>query len=110
VDRTATTFAEFYQGAYERFDQTHRVAGSIPLDLIRCAQDSHETPAPSGDVFVIGTAIASDIRHAWVDVGDGRCPLVDLPGILTLWCRSVWCGSRPRKRPAESGTSPAGTA
>ena len=84
MDRTATTFANFYQDAYESFDQTHRVAGSIPLDLIQCEQDSHETLDPSGDAFVIGTAIASDIRHAWVDVGDGRCPLVDRPGILTL--------------------------
>ena len=84
MDRATTTFAEFYRGAYENFDQTHRVAGSIPLDLILCEQDSHETLDPSGEAFVIGTAITSDIRHAWVDVGDGRCTLVDRPGILTM--------------------------
>ena len=60
----ATDFASFYKDAYGQFEQTHRTAGSVPLDLLMVEQDSHETVERAERMLMAGTVPLSEIAYA----------------------------------------------
>lgn len=71
MEYTAADYVEFYREAYPSFPISHRYGGSIPLEMMRVEQGSHETRDIFADEIVVAVAAKSEIVHAAVDVGDG---------------------------------------
>ncbi|UWR22539.1 AraC family transcriptional regulator [Sulfitobacter sp. S190] len=77
-------YGSVYGALYNRFPQQTRTAGSMPLNLIRVDQQSHETADPAVEQIVFRLVLESDMSHSSVDCGNGRVTLSGRKGSFYL--------------------------
>jgi len=77
-------YGSVYGKLYEKFPQHSKTAGSMPLDLIRVDQKSHETRDPAIEQVVFRLVLESEMSHSSVDCGDGRVVLSGRKGSFYL--------------------------
>lgn len=77
-------YGSIYGKLYTKFPLVTRTAGSMPLDLIRVDQKSHETKDPAIDQIVFRLVLESEMSHSTVDIGNGRAVLFGRKGSFYL--------------------------
>ena len=77
-------YGSIYGRLYTKFPLVSRTAGSMPLDLIRVDQKSHETKDPAIDQIVFRLVLESEMSHSAVDIGNGRAVLSGRKGSFYL--------------------------
>ena len=77
-------YGSIYGKLYTKFPLVTRTAGSMPLDLIRVDQKSHETRDPAIEQIVFRLVLESDMTHSAVDIGNGRAVLSGRKGSFYL--------------------------
>lgn len=77
-------YGSVYGKLYNKFPQVTKTAGSMPLDLIRVDQTSHETKDPAINQIVFRLVLESEMSHSSVDCGQGRATLSGRKGSFYL--------------------------
>lgn len=77
-------YGSVYGKLYDKFPQVTKTAGSMPLDLIRVDQKSHETKDPAIQQIVFRLVLESEMSHSSVDCGNGRAVLSGRKGSFYL--------------------------
>lgn len=66
-----SSLKEFYAASdYAKFPQEVRVAGSVPVEVIKAAQTAHNLTDPAVPQFTLQLVLKADIPFCW-DLGDG---------------------------------------
>lgn len=77
-------YGSIYGKLYNKFPLITKTAGSMPLDLIRVDQKSHETKDPAIEQIVFRLVLESEMSHSSVDCGNGRAVLSGRKGSFYL--------------------------
>lgn len=80
----ADDYGSVYGKLYSKFPQETKTAGSMPLDLIKVDQHSHETADPAISQIVFRLVLESEMSHSSVDCGNGRVSLSGRKGSFYL--------------------------
>ena len=84
TDGRIDRYGSIYGKLYNKFPLVTKTAGSMPLDLIRVDQTSHETKDPAIEQIVFRLVLESDMSHSSVDCGNGRAVLSGRKGSFYL--------------------------
>ncbi|MEM8590924.1 MAG: AraC family transcriptional regulator [Pseudomonadota bacterium] len=84
ADQGEDSYSSIYGELYSKFPMEAKTAGTLPLNMLKVTQSSHETHDPAVEQVVFRLVLESEMSHSSVDCGNGKVTLSGRPGSFYL--------------------------